>query len=114
MPQVPLLLRSLILRWTPDSPVTAKLGPLEELAILDTAHKLVPRDKVVLLAILLASPRATGGVRDGEAKLARVLVEELVEQGRLAGSTWSADDKGLESQSWNLCSSVSGASSRGG
>lgn len=56
--------------------------------------KLLPRDEMVLAAVLLAGARAAGGVRDAEAVALGVLGEEALEESGLAGAGGARDDDG--------------------
>ena len=67
---------------------------LNEPVGLDELSELLPRDEVVLAAVLLAGARAAGGVRDAEAVALGVLGEEALEESRLAGAGRARDDDG--------------------
>lgn len=67
---------------------------LDEAVLGDEVLKVLHRDKVVVLAVLLAGPRGAGGVRDGEAKGVRVALKEEVVEGALADARGAGDDDG--------------------
>ena len=61
---------------------------------LDELSKFLPRDEMVLAAVLLAGARPAGGVRDAEAVALGVLGEEALEEGGFAGAGGAGDDYG--------------------
>ena len=63
--------------------------------------KLLPRDKVIFTAVLLAGARAAGRVRDAEAVAVGVLGEEALEEGGLAGARGAGDDDGAVFCEWS-------------
>lgn len=66
---------------------------LEELAAIDGRLHLFSGDKVIVLSIHFEAPGRSGGVRHGEAKLVRILVEQFTQQGGLAGTGRSANQQ---------------------
>ena len=60
--------------------VARELGPLQELVVFDGSHELLASDKVVVDAVNFSRAGFTRGVRDAEAKLARVGSEKLGEK----------------------------------
>jgi hypothetical protein len=65
---------------------------LNEALLVHEAQELFLLDKVVFATILLSAARAPRGVRDAEAELVWVLVEEALEDGGFAGAAGPADD----------------------
>lgn len=74
--------------------VRAELSMLDEATSIYKLQEVLLSDEVILFAILLCASRGTGSVRDGEAKAVRVLLQETVKMGRLAGARGSRDDNG--------------------
>lgn len=73
---------------------------LDEPVLLHQLSKVIPRDEVVLAAVLLAGARAAGRVRDAEAVAVGVLGEEALEEGGLAGARGAGDDDGAGVEVW--------------
>ena len=59
------------------------LFPFDELAVFDTASKLLVREKIVLLAVLFGTARSTAGGRNGKFEL-RKAFEHIADQGRFS------------------------------
>jgi hypothetical protein len=74
--------------------VVSELRMLNEALLVNQVEELFLLDKVVFATILLSAARAPRGVRDAEAKLVWVLVEEALEDGGFAGAAGPANDNG--------------------
>jgi hypothetical protein len=73
---------------------------LDEPVRLDELLEILAGDEMVFAAVFLACARAAGRVRDAEAVAVRVLGEEALEEGGLAGARGAGDDDGAVVEVW--------------
>ena len=73
---------------------------LDEPVRLDELLEILAGNEMVFAAVFLAGARAAGRVRDAEAVAVRVLGEEALEEGGLAGARGAGDDDGAVAEVW--------------
>ena len=91
----PPFLRNIVHRLdTRPIEITSKLCMLNESLLVHQVAKLLLGDKVILDAILFGPSRGARRMRDAEAEFVGELVEQALQDGRLARAAGAGDDDG--------------------